>query len=82
MFNVSEVKKYNKTLNFDKTIKLSPPPLENIVSRPWIYDPYFVQIDGPQASKLLEFRRNFSIDREKLLSNWVFAIILIMFNQL
>ena len=59
-----------------------PPPLENIVSRPWVYDPYFVQIDGPQASKLLEFRRNFSIDREKLLSNWVFAIILIMFNQL
>ncbi len=28
MFNVSEVKKYNKTLNFDKTIKLSPPPLK------------------------------------------------------
>jgi len=71
--HVSEVKKYNKTLNFDKTIKLSPPPLENIVSRPWVYDPYFVQIDGPQASK---------IDREKLLSNWIFAIILIMFNKL
>ena len=26
--------------------------LKNIVSRPWLYDPYFIQIDGPQVLKL------------------------------
>ena len=50
----------------EKNIKLfPPPPLENIVSRPWVYDPYFVQTDGHQVLKLqLEVRRNFSRSRE------------------